>query len=46
MLPKFFTGWLWGSARYATGMITLLLPVHFIFNAASAGNSQVALRHK
>ena len=21
MLPKFFTGWLWGSVRYATGMI-------------------------
>jgi membrane protease YdiL (CAAX protease family) len=34
MLPKFFTGWLWGSIRYATGMIFLLIfPVHFAYNA-------------
>jgi membrane protease YdiL (CAAX protease family) len=33
MLPKFFTGWLWGSVRNATGMIFLLIPLHFIFNA-------------
>ena len=34
MLPKLFTGWLWGSVRYATGMIFLLiLPVHFVYNA-------------
>jgi len=32
MLPKFFTGWLWGSVRYATGMITLLIPLHFTYN--------------
>ena len=34
MLPKFFTGWLWGSVRYATGMIFLLIfPIHFTLNA-------------
>lgn len=34
MVPKFFTGWLWGSVRYATGMIHLLIfPVHFAYNA-------------
>lgn len=33
MLPRFFTGWLWGSVRYATGMITLLIPLHFTYNA-------------
>ena len=34
MLPKFFTGWLWGSIRYAAGMIFLLIfPIHFTFNA-------------
>lgn len=34
MLPKFFTGWLWGSVRYATGMIFLLIfPLHFTYNA-------------
>jgi len=33
MLPKFFTGWLWGSVRYTTGMITLLIPIHFTYNA-------------
>jgi len=32
MLPRFFTGWLWGSVRYATGMITLLIPLHFTYN--------------
>ena len=35
MLPKLFTGWLWGSVRYATGMIYLLIfPVHFAYNPA------------
>lgn len=34
MLPKFFTGWLFGSIRYATGMIFLLIfPLHFTYNA-------------
>lgn len=34
MLPKFFSGWLWGGVRYATGMITMLIfPVHFTYNA-------------
>lgn len=33
MLPKIFTGWLWGSVRYTTGMIILLIPLHFIYNA-------------
>ena len=34
MLPKFLTGWLWGSVRYVTGMIHLLIfPVHFAYNA-------------
>jgi membrane protease YdiL (CAAX protease family) len=33
MLPKFFTGWLWGSVRYSTGMIFLLIiPIHFAYN--------------
>jgi len=35
MLPKLFTGWLWGSVRYATGMIFLLIfPIHFAYNSA------------
>jgi len=34
MLPKFFTGWLFGSIRYATGMIFLLIfPIHFAYNS-------------
>jgi membrane protease YdiL (CAAX protease family) len=34
MLPKFFTGWLWGSVRYATRIIFLLIfPLHFTYNA-------------
>jgi membrane protease YdiL (CAAX protease family) len=34
MLPKFFTGWLWGSVRCATGMILMLIfPVHLTYNA-------------
>jgi len=34
MISKTFTGWLWGSVRYATGMIYLLIiPVHFAYNA-------------
>ncbi len=33
MLPKFFTGWLWGTVRYSTGMIFLLIfPLHFAYN--------------
>lgn len=28
-----FTGWLWGSVRYATGMIFLIIfPIHYAFN--------------
>lgn len=35
MLTKTITGLLWGSVRYSTGMIFLLMiPVHFTFNAA------------
>ncbi|MCP4419107.1 MAG: CPBP family intramembrane metalloprotease [Chloroflexi bacterium] len=31
---KTITGWLWGSVRYSSGMIFLLIfPVHFAFNA-------------
>jgi len=34
MISKAFTGWLWGSVRYSTGMIYLLIiPVHFAYNA-------------
>lgn len=33
MLPKFFSGWLWGSVRYATGMIFLIVPIHFTYDA-------------
>jgi membrane protease YdiL (CAAX protease family) len=34
MLARTFTGWLWGSVRYASGMIFLLIfPVHVAFNA-------------
>ena len=33
MLSKIFTGWLWGSVRYASDMIFLLIfPIHFAFN--------------
>lgn len=33
MLPRFFTGLLWGSVRYTTGMIFLLiLPLHLAYN--------------
>ena len=33
ILTKLFTGWLWGSVRYASGMIFLLIfPVHYAFN--------------
>ena len=33
MIPKFFTGWLWGTVRYSSGMIFLLIiPVHFAYN--------------
>lgn len=33
MIPKFFTGWLWGTVRYSSGMIFLLIiPVHFTYN--------------
>jgi len=34
MISKAFTGWLWGSVRYSTGMIYLLIiPVHFAYNS-------------
>jgi len=34
MISKMFTGWLWGSVRYSTGMIFLLIiPVHFVYNS-------------
>ncbi len=33
MILKFFTGWLWGSVRYSTGMIFLLIiPIHLAYN--------------
>ena len=33
MIPRFFTGWLWGTVRYSSGMIFLLIiPVHFAYN--------------
>ena len=33
IVSRVFTGWLWGSVRYATGMIFLLIfPVHYAFN--------------
>jgi len=34
ILSKMMTGWLWGSVRYSTGMIFLLIvPVHFAYNS-------------
>lgn len=34
MISRAFTGWLWGSIRYSTGMIFLLIiPVHFAYNS-------------
>ena len=34
MISRMFTGWLWGSVRYSTGMIFLLImPVHLAYNA-------------
>jgi len=34
IISKTFTGWLWGSIRYSTGMIFLLIiPVHFAYNS-------------
>jgi len=34
VVSRTFTGWLWGSVRYATGMIFLLIfPVHFAYNS-------------
>ena len=33
IITKTFTGWLWGSVRYASGMIFLLIfPIHYLFN--------------
>lgn len=33
IVTKLFTGWLWGSVRYASGMIFLLIfPIHYAFN--------------
>lgn len=34
MVSRTFAGWLWGSVRYSTGMIFLLIfPIHFLYNA-------------
>lgn len=34
VVSRTFTGWLWGSVRYSSGMIFLLIfPVHFAYNA-------------
>jgi len=34
MISRAFTGWLWGSIRYSTWMIFLLIiPVHFAYNS-------------
>jgi len=34
IISRTFTGWLWGSIRYSTGMIFLLIiPVHFAYNS-------------
>ena len=33
MIPKFFTGFLWGAVRYATGMVIFLIPFHFVYNS-------------
>jgi len=34
IISKTFTGWLWGSVRYSSGMIFLLIfPVHFVYNS-------------
>jgi len=34
MISRMFTGWLWGSVRYSTGMIFLLIiPVHLAYNS-------------
>jgi len=34
VISRTITGWLWGSIRYASGMIFLLIfPVHFAYNA-------------
>lgn len=34
MVSRTFSGWLWGSVRYSSGMIFLLIfPVHFAYNA-------------
>jgi membrane protease YdiL (CAAX protease family) len=32
-LDKLIAGWLWGTVRYSTGMIFLLIiPIHFVYN--------------
>jgi len=34
ILSRTFTGWLWGSVRYSSGMIFLLIfPIHFAYNS-------------
>lgn len=34
IISKTFTGWLWGSVRYSTGMIFLIIfPIHFAYNS-------------
>jgi hypothetical protein len=33
ILLRAITGWLWGSVRYTTGMIFLIIfPIHFMYN--------------
>lgn len=34
-IARIFTGWLWSSVRYTSGMIFLLIPVHFVYNATA-----------
>jgi len=34
-IARIFTGWLWGSVRYSSGMIFLLIPVHFVYNTTA-----------
>lgn len=34
VLDKLIAGWLWGTVRYSTGMIFLLIiPIHFLYNS-------------
>jgi hypothetical protein len=34
MVSRAFSGWLWGSIRFSTGMIFLrIFPLHFAYNS-------------